>query len=89
MRSADIEVVITETRGLRVPVSSLVNPDYGRGVASIYVNDQGFCSEVSVIIEDYDREFAIIKPIGDGSVPNLQTVYITNPTSVRPGDQVG
>lgn len=89
VRSADIEVVITETRGLRVPVSSLVNPDYGRGVASIYVNDQGFCSEVSVIIEDYDREFAIIKPIGDGSVPNLQTVYITNPTSVRPGDQVG
>ena len=88
VRSVDIEVVITETRGLRVPVSSLVNPDYDRGVATIYVNDQGFCTELGVLIEDYDREFAIIKPMGDGSVPNLQTVYITNPDSVSPGDQV-
>ncbi len=88
VRSADIEVVITETRGLRVPVTSLVNPDYSRGVASIYINDQGFCVETGVLIEDYDREFAIIKPMGDGTVPNLQTVYITNPSSVSPGDQV-
>ena len=89
VRSADIEVVITETRGMRVPVSSLVNPDYGRGVATLYINDQGFCSELGVLIEDYDREFAIIKPMGDVSVPTLQTVYITNPGSVSPGDQVG
>lgn len=88
VRSADIEVVITETRGLRVPVTSLVNPDYSRGVASIYINDQGFCVELGVLIEDYDREFAIIKPMGDGTTPNLQTVYITNPSSVSPGDQV-
>lgn len=89
VRSVDIEVVITETRGLRVPVSSLVNPDYDRGVATIYVNDQGFCNSLGVLIVDYDREFAIITPMGDGSVPNLQTVYITNPESVSPGDQVG
>lgn len=88
VRSADIEVVITETRGMRVPVSSLVSPDYGRGVATLYINDQGFCTELGVLIEDYDREFAIIKPMGDGNVPNLQTVYITNPDSVSPGDQV-
>lgn len=89
IRSVDIEVVITETRGLRVPSSSLVNPDYDRGIASLYINDQGFCSEIGVLIVDYDREFAIVTPMGDGSVPNLQTVYITNPSSVRPGDQVG
>lgn len=89
VRSVDIEVVITETRGLRVPVSSLVNPDYNRGVATLYINDQGFCNELGVLIVDYDREFAIITPMGDGSVPNLQTVYITNPNSVSPGDQVG
>lgn len=88
VRSADIEVVITETRGMRVPVSSLVNPDFDRGVATLYINDQGFCSELGVLIEDYDREFAIVKPMGDVSVPNLQTVYITNPGSVSPGDQV-
>ena len=88
VRSADIEVVITETRGLRVPVSSLVDPDYSRGVATLYINDQGFCSELGVLIVDYDREFAIVTPMGDGSAPNLQTVYITNPDSVSPGDQV-
>lgn len=89
VRTVDIEVVITETRGLRVPVSSLVDPDYGRGVATMYINDQGFCSQIGVLIVDYDREFAIVKPMGDGSVPDLQTVYITNPGSVSPGDQVG
>lgn len=88
VRSADIEVVITETRGMRVPVSSLVNPDYDRGVATMYINDQGFCAELGVLIEDYDREFAIVRPMGDGSVPNLQTVYVTNPGSVSPGEQV-
>lgn len=88
VRTADIEVVITETTGMRVPTSSLVNPDYSRGVATIYVNDQGFCTELGVLIQDYDREFAIISPMGDAHSPSLQTVYITNPNSARPGDQV-
>ena len=89
VRTVDIEVVITETRGLRVPVSSLVDSDYSRGVATMYINDQGFCNQIGVLIVDYDREFAIVTPMGDGSVPSLQTVYITNPGSVNPGDQVG
>ena len=89
VRTVDIEVVITETRGLRVPVSSLVDPDYSRGVATMYINDQGFCNQIGVLIVDYDREFAIVTPMGDSSVPSLQTVYITNPGSVNPGDQVG
>jgi len=88
VRSADIEVVITETEGMRVPVTSLVNADYDRGFASIYINNQGFCTEINVLIVDYDREFAIIKPTDDSGVPNTQTVYITNPESVSPGDQV-
>lgn len=88
LRSVDIEVVINETSGLRVPIASLVNPDFDRNIATIYVNNQGFCDEVSVIVQDYDREFAIIAPIGDGSVPNLHTVIITNPSSIRPGEKV-
>ena len=88
LRSVDIEIVITETTGMRVPVSSLVNADYDLAVASLYINDQGFCNSAGVLIEDYDREFAIIKPIGDTNVPNVQTVYITNPETVSPGDQV-
>ncbi len=88
MRTVDIEVVITETTGLRVPVGSLVNPDYDRNIATIYVNNKGFADEVTVIIADNDREFAIITPSGDSSVPNLQTVIISNPSSIKPGEKV-
>ncbi len=87
LRTVNIEIVINATSGLRVPTSSLVNPDYDRGVASIYINQDGFAAEVSVFIEDYDREFAIIKPF-EGNVPNNKTVLITNPSSVKPGDKV-
>ncbi len=88
IRTIDIEIVINETRGLKVPVSSLVKPDYNRGVATIYVNNQGFADEVGVIIVDSDREFAIISPIGDSTTPNTQTVIITNPSSIKPGEKV-
>lgn len=88
LRTVDIEIVITETIGLKVPTSALVKPDYDRGVATIYVNKQGFAEEVSVLIIDNDREFAIISPIGDETVPNTQTVIITNPSSIKPGDKV-
>lgn len=88
LRTVDIEIVISEKSGLKVPISSLVDADYDRGVASIYINNQGFADEVGVIIEDYDREFAIIAPIGDSSIPNTQTVIITNPSSIKPGEKV-
>lgn len=88
LRTVDIEIVITETSGLRIAASSLVNPDYERGVASIYVNNQGFADEIPVIIEDYDREFVIISPIGDNHVPNTQSVIIVNPESIQPGEKV-
>ena len=88
LRTVDIEVVITETEGLRVPIGALVNPDFDRNIATIYVNNKGFADEVSVIIEDSDREFAVIAPIGDATVPNLQTVIITNPSSIKPGEKV-
>jgi hypothetical protein len=88
LRTVDIEVVINETTGLRVPVGSLVNADYDRKVATIYINNEGFCDSVDVLIEDNDREFAIITPIGDASIPNMQTVIITNPSSIKPGEKV-
>lgn len=87
-RTIDIEIVISETTGLRVPASALVNPDYKRNVGSVYVNNQGFVEEVSVIIADTDREFVIISPIGDSPVPNDQTVIISNPSTVRVGEKL-
>ena len=56
--------------------------------ASVYTNNQGFVEEIRVIILDNDREFAIIDQVGKSSVPNLNTVIITNPNTVKPGDKV-
>lgn len=88
LRSVDIEIVITEARGMKVSVNSLVNPDYDRGIATIYINKSGFVEAVDVLIVDSDREFAIIAPMGDSNVPNLNTVIITNPSSTNAGSKV-
>lgn len=58
------------------------------GMASLYTNNQGFVEEVRVIIQDNDREFAIIDRAGSSKVPDLNTVIITNPKTVKPGDKV-
>ena len=89
VRTVNIEIVINSTTGLRVPSSCLVNEDTERNVASIYINDDGFVTEIGVIIEDSDREFAIIKPFEGASDPSTKTVIITNPSVTKPGDKVG
>ena len=61
--------------------------DYS-GMASVYQNNQGFVEEIRVIVLDNDREFAIIDQVGRSVVPNLDTVIITNPKTVKPGDKV-
>jgi len=91
-RTVDIEIVQkksqAQSRGLKVPVSSLVSPDYDRGVASIYVNESGYAREYTVIVIDHDREYAIISPIEGQSVPSISTIVITNPSTVKVGDKV-
>ena len=68
-------------------VEKMIVTEYS-GIASLYMNDQGFVEEVRVVILDNDREFAIIDQVGKSSVPNLDTVIITNPSTVKPGDKV-
>ena len=58
------------------------------GIASVYSNNQGFVEELRVIVVDHDREFAIIVPAGQAQTPDLDTVIITNPETVKPGDKV-
>ncbi|MBO4688461.1 MAG: hypothetical protein J5636_08110 [Clostridiales bacterium] len=88
-RTVNIEIVQTKTSGIRVPVSSLVNADYDRGIATIYVNESGYARGYTVQVKDYDREYAIIAPISeDQTVPSISTIVITNPQTVKEGDKV-
>ena len=88
-RTVNIEIVQTKTSGIRVPVSSLVNADYDRGIATIYVNESGYAKGYTVQVKDYDREYAIIAPIDENqTVPSISTIVITNPQTVKEGDKV-
>lgn len=78
---------VDTSTGLGITTEKIIVSDYS-GMASVYTNNQGFVEEVRVIVLDNDREFAIIDQVGRASVPNLDTVIITNPKTVNPGDKV-
>ena len=80
--------LVDTSTGLGSSVTSVVCSEYN-GIASIYVNTQGFVEEYRVVVTDHDREFAIIIPLGTSKIPNSNTVIITNPETVKPGDKVG
>ena len=79
--------LVDTSTGLGTSVTSVMCSNYS-GIASIYVNNQGFVEECRVIVTDHDREFAIIEPSGSSKVPNSKTVIISNPETVAPGDKV-
>ena len=87
-RTVNIEIVQTKTTGIRVPVSSLANADYDRGIATIFVNESGYARGYTVQIKDYDREYAIIAPLEKAEIPSISTIVITNPQTVKEGDKV-
>ncbi|NLT12164.1 MAG: hypothetical protein GXY06_07115 [Clostridiaceae bacterium] len=87
-RSIDIEIIKTSTEGLRVPVSALVDPDYSKGFADILINSSGYARSLTVILLDYDREYAIIAPVEGFDQPNHSTIVITNPHTIADGEKV-
>ncbi len=87
-RTVNIEIVQTKTSGIRVPVTSLANADYDRGIATIYVNESGYARGYTVQVKDYDREYAIIAPLEKAEIPSISTIVITNPSTVKEGDKV-
>ena len=78
---------VNNSTALGMTCDKITVSDYS-GMASVYQNNQGFVEEIRVIVLDNDREFAIIDQVGRSVVPNLDTVIITNPKTVKPGDKV-
>ena len=78
---------VNSASGLGTNAESIKVSKY-TGMGSVYTNNQGFVEEVRVVIMDNDREFAIIDKAGSSKVPDLNTVIITNPKTVKPGDKV-
>ena len=78
---------VNVSTALGMTCDKIIVSDYS-GMASVYQNNQGFVEEIRVIVLDNDREFAIIDQVGKSVIPNLDTVIITNPKTVKPGDKV-
>lgn len=87
-RTAEVEIVRSVTEGLRVPRTALIKPDYELGYAKILINSSGYARSLSVVILDYDREFAIISPITGFDKPDASTIVITNPNTLSEGEKV-
>lgn len=87
-RTAEVEIVRSVTTGLRVPRTALVDPDFELGYARILINSSGYARSLSVIVQDYDREYAIISPIEGFEKPDTSTIVITNPNTLSEGEKV-
>jgi hypothetical protein len=87
-RTAEVEIVRSVTEGLKVPRTALIKPDYELGYARILINSSGYARSLSVIILDYDREYAIISPVADFDKPDTSTIVITNPNTLSEGEKV-
>ncbi|NLW89161.1 MAG: hypothetical protein GXY43_05515 [Clostridiaceae bacterium] len=87
-RTAEVEIVRSSTTGLRIPRTALVDPDYDAGSAKILINSSGYAWSLSVVLLDYDREYAIISPIDGFDKPDTSTIVITNPNTLSEGEKV-
>ena len=88
LRTVDIEIIQKQTSGLRVPAAALVNTDYAGGYAEIFYNSSGYARKLTVQVLDHDREYAVIAPVEGFDLPNLSTIIITNPNTIKEGDKV-
>lgn len=87
-RSVDVEIVQSKTEGLRVPITSLIEPDYEAGIAQIFINSSGNAESRTVAVLDHDREYAIIGPVEGLEGVDTSTIVITNPNTISEGEKV-
>lgn len=89
-RVLPVELVLSETSGLKVPMASLINYDPDLASASIMIVDGGYTTLCSVHIRDHDREYAIIEATTP-KVSNVKdsSILVANPESIEPGEFIG
>ena len=87
-RTVEIEIIRKSTSGLKVPVASLIDPDYTTGYAQMMYNASGYARLMTVKVNDHDREYAIVEPAEGFDIPNDSTIIITNPQTISEGEKV-
>ncbi len=89
-RVADIELTLATTRGMKVPLSSLLDHDKEKSQARLMIVVRGVARSCQVQVVDHDADAAIILAIPEEQYqPEVSTVLVVNPQSIEEGEFIG
>ncbi len=89
-RIVQAELTLSTSKGLKVPVSALINHDASAARASLMIVSGGYTRLCQVDVVDYDREYAIIKAIDTEKYkPDVSSILVVNPKSIEAGVFIG
>lgn len=86
-RTLAIELGLSATTGLKVPMASLIRFNEELASAQIMIVRGGKAELCDIRVRDHDREYAIVEPISP-SVSNLveSSILVANPESIEAGE---
>ncbi|NLO35786.1 MAG: hypothetical protein GX112_05460 [Clostridiaceae bacterium] len=81
---------LTQTTGLKVPVSSLLDYDADNGTAILMIVVNGVARHCPVAVVDQDGQSAIVAGVADADYPiSVATILVVNPDSIQEGEFIG
>jgi putative ubiquitin-RnfH superfamily antitoxin RatB of RatAB toxin-antitoxin module len=88
IRFIDGELIINNTKGIKVDRKSLFEVDDNMETAGIYLAKANYTKHVKVNIVAYDKNFAIIDSFDEKNKIELYDTYIINPKNIKDGQQI-
>ncbi len=89
-RVAKLELTLATTKGMKVPLASLLDHDKEKARARLLIVVRGVARSCQVEVIDYDADAAIIAAIPDQEFqPEVSTVLVVNPQSIEEGEFIG
>lgn len=86
-RIVELHLELNKQKGLRVPVTALVDFKKGNPEAKVYLEDSGKIAEAPVKITAITEDYALIEGLSDSKNKVVESAMIVlNPESVSPGD---
>ena len=80
-RIIDLDIIVSEIKGIKIPLDSLMNHDTKSGKAEIFISRNGSIIRLSVDVEAYDERYAII----DSEDIKVYDLLVREPGKVREG----
>ncbi len=89
-RVVELELALSSSSGMKVPLSSLIDLDREKQQAQLMIVVRGVARRCLVKVLDLDADAAIIEAVADEEYqPELSTVLVVNPQSIEEGEFIG